>query len=251
VGEYRNNPQLIEKIIDIQNQYKEAIDLTKLANKFNPDWDGLVQYLMNNPELNNATKNAEEAGMVNAEKFFHAYLNGINTAKYTTTDKKGNVTVDYDAITTAANKALTDLTSFYNNNSSFAMAFDNLQKLDKTKYASSTEYHQAAQEYLNALLSTITSEEELKKYLPGIKAAFGDMFTSMTVSFNEAAGHAVVGKAGSNSNFTTAGEKIARGFAETWTKAAGEGAKEGKIAIGDMILHIGDYDMTASLEKMF
>lgn len=246
VGEYRNNPQLIEKIIDIQNQYREAIDLTKLINNFTPDWDGLIQYLINNPTLSNTVKKAEEVGIENVDQFYNAYLKGLKKPP-----KNKDGTINYDIVTKEARNALANLILAFENVDGFKTAFDSLNNINKSDYDSSTAYHKALETYLNDLLKTIKSQKELDKYLPSIKAAFGDMFTSMTVSFDEAAGHAIIGKADSNSNFTTAGEKIARGFAETWTKAAGEGAKEGKIAIGDMILDIGDYDMTASLEKMF
>ena len=249
VESYEKQLTQIKKGIDnlnITEKYQNKIEISELANNFTPDWDGLIQYLMYNPELNNATKAANETGKLNAEQFFHAYLDGINTAKYTSTDKDGKVTIDYDKITSEANNALNELTKLYNENTNFAMAFNQLKDIEKSDYDSSTAYHEALDTYLSNLLKEIKSPEELKKYLPAIKAALGDTFTGITVSFNEEIGHAVIGKKGSNANFTTAGEKVARGFAQSWT----EGVEAGFMKIGDMKLHIGTFDMTSSLEKM-
>lgn len=237
------NKEEFEKVLaEQQEKYRNSIEVSKLANQFTPDWDGFVQYLMYDPNLNNIVEKAEKAGIENVDQFYSAYLEGLKKPP-----KKKDGTIDYDAVVEQVKKTLSNLTLAFENVDGFKDAFDSLKNIDKDKYDSSTAYHKALEEYLSNLLKTIKSQDELDKYLPAIKAALGDTFTSMTVSFDEAAGEARIGKAGSSSNFTTTGEKVARGFAQSWTN----GVEAGFMKIGDWELDLGyGYDMTASLEKM-
>jgi hypothetical protein len=65
---YAADPEsFINEFKNIKEKYQNKVNLNNLANEFAPDWDGLVQYLIYEPNLNNIAKKAEKAGIENVD----------------------------------------------------------------------------------------------------------------------------------------------------------------------------------------